>query len=771
VHRYRAGEPIVARPAGLIERGVKYTLRRPWVVAAWGATAAALLSTLGAGGYYLYRQNQDLQAELKYRDEQEDKRIRTGLLLREGHQALQEEAWPRAKTAAEAAVRLVGEEPGLEDLGDRAKNLLADATRIQSFLRLCRKVQDHEMLALEEGDRAQHLQAIREAASQAAALIGLNMEGNSAPEFDDSRLPEVIRRKLRVECYQLLFPWSSAVAQEPAQTVKEHKEHATEALRILDRAQSLGLVTRAYSMRRAQLLEKQGDAAGAERERQKARDTEPTLAVDFFLLGMEAKAKTPPDLKGEASYLKQSLQREPRQFWANYYLAANILRDKELPPSRALEPLKVCVDLEPDSPWPYILRGLTRGLLGDFEEALADFGRAEQGRPEPLVRYGILVNRGVVRIKQGELDLATADFLRAAELRPSQWQSYADLAETYSQLGRADDAFAQLKKAIQLKPSAALHRTRARLHLTRDEFLLALPDLEEAIRREPVPRSLDLASDHLWRGKILYRYGKYADALAAFDAAAAVLPPPRDGQKLRPEELKPRAEVQQLRAEALIELSRFTQAIAAVDEAARHGPPTAQAHRARGLAQAKLGNYAAAIEDYTQAMEIDRRARKPDPLTLAYRGWAYLIHEAPKLALADFDEALKLEGCDRVDCCNGRGYARVLLGQWKEAVADAEEALKDKPGLARHCYNAARIYAQAAGKVDADARSSPYTQELRRHYEDRALGLLRQACEKSPIDQRAAFWKEYVQADPALRAVRRSPVYAHLAAEYGRMPK
>ena len=42
---------------------------------------------------------------------------------------------------------------------------------------------------------------------------------------------------------------------------------------------------------------------------------------------------------------------------------------------------------------------------------------------------------------------------------------------------------------------------------------------------------------------------------------------------------------------------------------------------------------------------MDRRAGKPaDPRTLAYRGWAYLISDAPKLALADFDAALQHEG-------------------------------------------------------------------------------------------------------------------------------
>ncbi len=753
LQRYLAGEPIKARPVGWRERAIKYARRKPWVVAAWAATAAAVLLMIVASGYYLYRRNQDLEAELKKGQELKEKSIQAGLLLREGEQALlQPKTLPRAITVAEAAVALLGEDPGLDELRGQAKRLHADATRIQRFTKLCDQAQYHEMLALEEGDREKHRQAIRQAASEAAALIGLRTEDGPAL-FDDDHLPPAVRAKLKTESYQLLFPWSNAVALEPVQTDEQRRFQASAALRILERAAALGLTTKAYHMRQSQLLEQFGDAAGAARARQEAEDTQPRLAVDFFLLGLEAKAKTPPDLKGEAAQLRRALEREPRHFWANYYLAANYVKAQT--PGRAFEPLTACIDMQPSFPWAYILRGLAHGQAGDFEAALADFNRAEQADPDSLARYGILVNRGVVRVKERQLEAAAADFTEAARLRPKQWQAYANLAETQLQLGHADEALAQLGKAIELQPSAALYRTRARLYLKRPDYAKALPDLEEAIRREPVRDARDLADDQLERGKILYRYGKYDGALQAFDAALAVnpkVPPPQ---------------THQLRAEALIELNRLDEALHSLERV--QGAATSATYRARALIKAKRGNYSGAVQDYTQSLEMDRRADKQaDPRTLAYRGWAYLISDAPKLALADFDEALKHEECDRVDCYNGRGYARVVLGQWKEAVADAEAALEAKPTLPRHWYNAARIYAQAAARVDPDpARSTNLTREQRRRFENRAVHLLRLACEASPLDQRTAFWKEYVQADPALKPVKQGAAYAQLAAKYG----
>ncbi len=65
----------------------------------------------------------------------------------------------------------------------------------------------------------------------------------------------------------------------------------------------------------------------------------------------------------------------------------------------------------------------------------------------------------------------------------------------------------------------------------------------------------------------------------------------------------------------------------------------------------------------------------PDSATLNNRrGWAYLLSDAFKLALVDFDAALKLDpGLGHA--YSGRGLARVSLGQWRDAVADVDTAV------------------------------------------------------------------------------------------------
>jgi tetratricopeptide (TPR) repeat protein len=187
-------------------------------------------------------------------------------------------------------------------------------------------------------------------------------------------------------------------------------------------------------------------------------------------------------------------------------------------------------------------------------------------------------------------------------------------------------------------------------------------------------------------------------------------------------------------------------------------------YRTRGLIRARLGNYPGAIADYDQALTL-----APDPATYAHRGWTYLATDAPRLALPDFEEAIRLDP-ESGDAHNGRGYSRVRLGLYREAVEDAKTALRLGPTSPRLSWNAARIYAQAAGKLDADAaRRDRKAVGLRSQYEQRAVHLLRQALDLTPAPARAAFWRDCIGADKvALNPIRRSPAFAQMAAEYSR---
>ena len=346
-------------------------------------------------------------------------------------------------------------------------------------------------------------------------------------------------------------------------------------------------------------------------------------------------------------------------------------------------------------------------------------------------RYVLFVNRGVLRVRTDRLGEAIADLSSAIALKPGAYQAYVNLAQAYRRQGKLDKALDQLQRAITIEPDLAhLYRLKARLYLERNEPELALKDFDRAIALES-PGSTYLVDDYIERGRLLLGAAKHAQALASFDAALA----------LKNDD----AAAQRLRAEALFRLGRFQKVIDAFDRYLESGKPLESVYRGRGLARAELGQYAGAIEDFTKALELH-----PTSAVQAFRGWTYLVVDAPKLALRDFEVAIELDPKNG-DAYSGRGFARAKLGRHAEAAQDAAEALRHGPTSPRLLYNTARIYAQCPG---------PYPR--------RALELVQQALKLLPAAERRAFWSTHIQKDQTLMALHRHPLFAQLEAEASR---
>jgi hypothetical protein len=148
------------------------------------------------------------------------------------------------------------------------------------------------------------------------------------------------------------------------------------------------------------------------------------------------------------------------------------------------------------------------------------------------------------------------------------------------------------------------------------------------------------------------------------------------------------------------------------------------------------------------------------------RGWAYQYADAPRLAVADFEESLRLEP-DQADAYGGRGLARIRLGDWRAAVADAEAGIRqgqrasagsteeeERDRQVQTLFNAVRIYAQAVEYTVRDVRSGgERSVTLYRSYRTRAQDLLAEMLKLVPDPER----REEILADPALRTLRPGP--------------
>jgi tetratricopeptide (TPR) repeat protein len=172
----------------------------------------------------------------------------------------------------------------------------------------------------------------------------------------------------------------------------------------------------------------------------------------------------------------------------------------------------------------------------------------------------------------------------------------------------------------------------------------------------------------------------------------------------------------------------------------------------------RRGRFAGAVEDYTHALQFKR-----DGDLLAHRGWAYFFADAWKLAEGDFNEAIHLSRRNK-DALVGRGLARVMLGDYRRAAADAEEARGKKPSTPEMMHNLACLFAQAAARVKADT-AEPQRSALEVRYGRQAVEALRNTLALLPVEQRLAFWQEKMRPDPALDPIRACADFTQLDGE------
>jgi eukaryotic-like serine/threonine-protein kinase len=751
LRRFVDGDPILARPTPAWERAWKWGKRRPAIVSLLGVCTLAVLgmvllivwhnvSLRGKLDVALSQERQARQREMDARQKQ-----RVSLVQQEAQKlfdsarvAVAASDWSNARLDLEKALTTLGGEAPFESLREPSLALLkrvehelrVEADRRASQARLQQFVSTRDeaqfLGTLYTGmDLAANLEAARNSVNRALAVYGVLETEEARPRLD-AYLSDLKKTEILGDCYQLLLVLAETEAQSaPGAKPSEKEQFLRRALGFLEKARLIGTPSRAFHLRRARYLNMLGDRGAAAQAETEAQRAPLDQVLDHFLMADELYRRE--KFADAIKEFDQVLERAPGHFWAQYLDAICLLRQGR--PAEARTLLSACLAERADFVWLYLLRGFAHEELQAWGAADADFQKASQLPLDENAHYVLAVNRGVLRVRQERFEDAITDLKSAIERKPNAYQAYANLAQAYRRSGKMDLALEQLDRAVRLEPGLAhVYRLRARLRLERNEPALALNDFEQAIERENA-NSPYQADDHVERGRLLLAAGKHAEALNSFDAALSLQKDHSVGQRLR--------------AEALFRLGRFDEVIKAFDRYLETGKPQESVYRGRGLARAELGQYPGAVEDFTKALELH-----PSSAVQAYRGWTHVVVEAPRLALRDFELAIELDS-NNADAYNGRGFVRASLGRHREAIQDAQEALRRGPTSPRLLYNAARIYAQCP---------DPYRQ--------RALELIQQALSSLPVDQRQAFWSTHIRTDAALAALRRYRLFVRLDSEF-----
>ena len=295
---------------------------------------------------------------------------------------------------------------------------------------------------------------------------------------------------------------------------------------------------------------------------------------------------------------------------------------------------------------------------GDFEGAIASYTEAINRRLADkrildLVDKNRLAeaynDRGLAKSEIGRDEEALADLDEAIRLDPEFAAAWNNRGSAKSEIGRHEEALADLDNAIRLdstKATAWYNRGSAKNALGRYEE--ALEDLDNAIRLDP-----ELAVAWSNRGLAKSEIGRDEEALADLDEAI------RLDLEL--------AAAWNNRGSAKNRLGRYEEALADLDEAIRLDPELAVAWDNRGSVKADIQRFDDAIKDVEKAVSLSSE----DPEirnNLAAIKAEQSAHEAVEKrlgSLADTREleaqAEKYEGIERTNRDRAYGIMVVLL--------------------------------------------------------------------------------------------------------------
>jgi serine/threonine-protein kinase len=591
----------------------------------------------------------------------------------------------------------------------------------QQFLRCRNDAFLYGVLAPDEGAlflgsaAAANATTAESAARKALTLAGVDLE--SAPAAVAPSFPISRQAAVAADCYALLLVLAGVRGQQPLAGAGD-RELYRQALRILDRAGQLGFQTRAYHLRRAHFLERLGEHEEAREATDRAAALPLQGVLDHFLIGEERYRRG--DWEQAMNSFNHVLILQPGHFWAQFFLAVCHLKRQHWEAAKA--GLNACLIQQPDFVWAYLFRSFANEKLQARPEAEADFHQALLLHPNADARYLLFLSRGILHFNQGKLEQAETDFRKACALKPEQYNAYLNLAQVYLALGQLEEAAEQVRTALRLGPPVQV-----------------------------------VAGYHVERGRTLLRDQKYEEALQECVAALELAPQ----QPLAYE----------VRGRALLAQGRCEQAEAAFDQYWQQGgEEKSDIFRGRGQARMQLGKYPEAVEDYTRALEL-----AADADIYQHRGWAHFFADAWKLALRDFSKALELDP-EAADAHTGRGLARVMLGDYRGAVADAEAALRRMPATPEMVHNSACTFAQAAARAEADllvpiavqgaeGRSKENRPSLAEDYRNRAADAVRQTLAMLRPEERLAFWQDKILTDAALAPMRNHAEFVRLVDE------
>jgi serine/threonine-protein kinase len=749
LRRFRAGEPIAARPAGAARRLGKWVRRRP-TAAALLAAGALLAAALLGGSLWLVaeraRQRAAVEADLK-----------EGAALRDGAR------WEDARLALDRAEARLGR-AGPGDLRGRvgqARRDLGLVVRLDA-IRL-KRVTGGELAFYKARADGEYAEAFRDA--------GLGTPDDPADHLADNVAGSAVRGALAAAVYD----WAVCAADAP------RRRWLLEVARQIDGApddwRGRALDPAVWDDERALTELTRGAPAGQ--------------VPPYLLLALGERLR---GIDGDpVPCLKRAQQEHPAEFWPNLILGNAMLRTQ---PQEAAGYYRAALACRPAAAVGYCAVGDALTLQNAPEQGADYYEKALRIDPT----YARAVNNvGDVLRARGRTDEALASYQKALRLDPDYTWARVNRANALRDKGQADAAYDDYRQVLRIDPTNpdALHGVAGVL-AARGRGEEALPGWRTALEGNPshdawygyAELCLFLGRQDEYRRArrdLLDRFGATANPYVAEPIGRACLLLPVTGDELR-------------------------QAAALTDRAAAaRGSVPPWIYRyflfAKGLAQYRRGDLTGAIT----TMEGDGgKALKPAPLlviamarhrlgregearkALAQAALAFdwsaphadhrdawirhiLRREAEAMIVPDLPALLRGDRKPRdnderlalLAACQSEGRYAAAAGLYADAFS-ADPRLADNPTTEIR-YRAALCAALAGCGLGADGPA--LSESERERWRGRARAWLREDlaawAERAGGDDRAPVRKTMTrwQADPDLSGLREPAALDRLSPE------
>jgi len=155
----------------------------------------------------------------------------------------------------------------------------------------------------------------------------------------------------------------------------------------------------------------------------------------------------------------------------------------------------------------------------NVDEALKYFDRSLSLNPRSFLTWNAV---GLARSIKGDLQGSAAAYQKALEINPGFTEAHNNLGTIYQEMGFADKAEAEFRKALEDPVYLSLelpHYNLARLFYTLERLDDSLDEVERSIQLKP-----RFAMAHNLKGLILERKGNLPGAVDAYGQAARFVP-------------------------------------------------------------------------------------------------------------------------------------------------------------------------------------------------------------------------------------------------------